>query len=147
MVDSLAPFVPSRPEVIKRMLEVARVGPEDVVFDLGCGDGRILKAASTVLPRATLATMYSELLKQESIILAFNSDYIIGDFAVQLLSGVDPATAQAVWDGALAAAGGAGHEEDAFQALGLGAAFGTVTSTDSLAAAIGAAYGMAPPSE
>jgi tRNA A58 N-methylase Trm61 len=27
------------------MLEVAEVGPEDVVFDLGCGDGRILIAA------------------------------------------------------------------------------------------------------
>ncbi len=45
MVDSLAPFVPSRPEVINRMLEIARVGPEDIVFELGCGDGRILKAA------------------------------------------------------------------------------------------------------
>ena len=42
MISSLAPFVPSRPEVVKRMLEVAHVGSDDVVFDLGCGDGRIL---------------------------------------------------------------------------------------------------------
>jgi hypothetical protein len=42
MVNSLAPFVPSERYIVKRMLEVAHVGPEDVVFDLGCGDGRIL---------------------------------------------------------------------------------------------------------
>jgi len=45
MVNSLAPFVPSRPEVVKRMLEIAYVGPKDIVIDLGCGDGRILIAA------------------------------------------------------------------------------------------------------
>jgi tRNA A58 N-methylase Trm61 len=45
MVNSLAPYVPSPPEVVKRMLEVAHVGPDDVVFDLGFGDGRILVAA------------------------------------------------------------------------------------------------------
>ncbi|AKV74866.1 MULTISPECIES: protein-lysine N-methyltransferase [Metallosphaera] len=27
------------------MLEVAKVGPEDIVYDLGCGDGRIIIAA------------------------------------------------------------------------------------------------------
>ena len=45
MLDSLAPYVPSENYVVKRMLEVAHVGPEDIVFDLGCGDGRILIAA------------------------------------------------------------------------------------------------------
>jgi 16S rRNA A1518/A1519 N6-dimethyltransferase RsmA/KsgA/DIM1 with predicted DNA glycosylase/AP lyase activity len=45
MLDSLAPYVPSEPYVVKRMLEVAQVGPEDIVFDLGCGDGRILITA------------------------------------------------------------------------------------------------------
>lgn len=45
MLDSLAPYVPSEPYVVKRMLEMAQVGPEDVVFDLGCGDGRILITA------------------------------------------------------------------------------------------------------
>jgi len=42
---SCAPYVPSQPEVVRKMLEVARVGPEDVVYDLGCGDGRILVTA------------------------------------------------------------------------------------------------------
>lgn len=41
MTLSLAPFVPSRPEVVQRMLEVSKVNSQDVVLDLGCGDGRI----------------------------------------------------------------------------------------------------------
>lgn len=39
-------YLPSAADVVTRMLEVARVGPEDVVFDLGCGDGRIAIAAA-----------------------------------------------------------------------------------------------------
>ena len=44
--QSLAPFVPSPPDVVDRMLSLARVGPGDVVFDLGSGDGRIVIAAA-----------------------------------------------------------------------------------------------------
>ncbi len=43
----LAPYVPSDEDVVNRMLEVAEVGPRDIVYDLGCGDGRILFAAVT----------------------------------------------------------------------------------------------------
>jgi SAM-dependent methyltransferase len=39
-------YLPSSADVVARMLEVARVGREDVVFDLGCGDGRIVIAAA-----------------------------------------------------------------------------------------------------
>jgi len=42
----LAPFVPTPPEVVARMLEVAAIGPEDLVYDLGCGDGRMVIAAA-----------------------------------------------------------------------------------------------------
>lgn len=42
----LAPYVPTPPEVVARMLECAAVGPKDVVYDLGCGDGRIVIAAA-----------------------------------------------------------------------------------------------------
>lgn len=45
MTLSLAPYVPTQHDVVKRMLEMARIGMDDVVFDLGCGDGRILLAA------------------------------------------------------------------------------------------------------
>jgi ribosomal protein L11 methylase PrmA len=38
-------FVPTPPEVVKAMLEVAKVGKGDIVYDLGSGDGRIPVAA------------------------------------------------------------------------------------------------------
>jgi SAM-dependent methyltransferase len=38
---TLAPYVPTPPDVVDRMLALAEVTREDVVFDLGCGDGRI----------------------------------------------------------------------------------------------------------
>lgn len=42
---SCAPYVPSDPEIVRRMLEIARVRADDRVYDLGCGDARILIAA------------------------------------------------------------------------------------------------------
>jgi SAM-dependent methyltransferase len=44
--QSLAPYVPSPPEVVDRMLALAAVTKEDIVYDLGCGDGRIPIAAA-----------------------------------------------------------------------------------------------------
>lgn len=41
-----APFVVTPPDVVDRMLRLARVGPRDIVYDLGCGDGRIVIAAA-----------------------------------------------------------------------------------------------------
>lgn len=40
------PFVPSTPAVIDAMLRAAEVTSKDVVYDLGCGDGRILIEAA-----------------------------------------------------------------------------------------------------
>ena len=42
---SVAPFVPTPLNVVKKMLELAEAGPEDTLYDLGCGDGRILFTA------------------------------------------------------------------------------------------------------
>ena len=42
----LAPYVPTPPEVVARMIELAAIGPKDVVYDLGCGDGRMVIAAA-----------------------------------------------------------------------------------------------------
>jgi SAM-dependent methyltransferase len=39
-------YEPSPPEVVRAMLELAGVGPADVVYDLGCGDGRIVIEAA-----------------------------------------------------------------------------------------------------
>jgi hypothetical protein len=40
------PYVPTPQEVVERMLQVARVGPNDYVIDLGSGDGRIVITAA-----------------------------------------------------------------------------------------------------
>jgi hypothetical protein len=40
------PFVPTPPAVVDAMLELAGVGPQDYVIDLGSGDGRIVIAAA-----------------------------------------------------------------------------------------------------
>jgi len=40
------PYVPTRPEIVDAMLELAAVGRGDTVYDLGCGDGRIVIAAA-----------------------------------------------------------------------------------------------------
>lgn len=42
---SLAPFVPSPQHIVERMLEAAALKPGETVFDLGCGDGRVLVTA------------------------------------------------------------------------------------------------------
>ena len=43
--DSLAPYVPSPLNIVRKMLTLAGAGPGDVVYDLGCGDGRVLFTA------------------------------------------------------------------------------------------------------
>jgi len=40
------PFVPTPPQVVNRMLELAEIKPGDVVYDVGSGDGRIVIAAA-----------------------------------------------------------------------------------------------------
>lgn len=44
--QSLAPFVPTPQDVVERMLNLAKVSKPDVVYDLGCGDGRIVITAA-----------------------------------------------------------------------------------------------------
>ena len=43
--DSLAPYVPTPLSIVREMLTLAGAGPGDVVYDLGCGDGRVLFTA------------------------------------------------------------------------------------------------------
>jgi SAM-dependent methyltransferase len=40
------PYVPTTDEAVKAMLKLADVKPSDIVYDLGCGDGRIVIAAA-----------------------------------------------------------------------------------------------------
>ncbi|HEY0897082.1 MAG TPA: class I SAM-dependent methyltransferase [Sphingobacteriaceae bacterium] len=40
------PYVPTSEEVVQAMLNLARVSKNDMVYDLGCGDGRIVVTAA-----------------------------------------------------------------------------------------------------
>jgi precorrin-6B methylase 2 len=44
--QSLAPYVPTPEDVVARMLVLAGTTKDDIVYDLGCGDGRIPIAAA-----------------------------------------------------------------------------------------------------
>ena len=39
-------YIPTPHDIVERMLQLAEVGPDDVVYDLGCGDGRVVIAAA-----------------------------------------------------------------------------------------------------
>jgi len=43
--NRLSPYVASPIKVVDRMLELANIKPGETVYDLGCGDGRVLIAA------------------------------------------------------------------------------------------------------
>jgi len=44
---SLAPFVASPQIVVERMLKLAKLKDGEILYDLGCGDGRIIITAAT----------------------------------------------------------------------------------------------------
>jgi len=69
----LAPFVASPQRIVDRMLEVAAIKPTDTVFDLGCGDGRILfQAAQRYNAKSAVGIEIDEKLVQ------MTNDRIIG---------------------------------------------------------------------
>lgn len=41
-----APWVPTSMKMVHKMLAIAEVGPDDLVYDLGCGDGRMIITAA-----------------------------------------------------------------------------------------------------
>src|SRR5579884_1241144 len=45
-VNKLAPYVASPTKVVDLMLDLAKIRPGETVYDLGCGDGRILIEAA-----------------------------------------------------------------------------------------------------
>lgn len=93
MPISLAPFVPSNEAVVTRMLELAQVSSNDVVADLGCGDGRILftavqnfgaKSAIGYELRADLYKTVSSKIQKENLedrICVFNEDALKADLS------------------------------------------------------------------
>lgn len=45
-IGSNAPFITSPDPIVEKMVEAAELTPDDVVYDLGCGDGRIVITAA-----------------------------------------------------------------------------------------------------
>jgi len=45
-VEPEVPFVPTPEKVVAEMLKMAQVGKNDILYDLGCGDGRIVITAA-----------------------------------------------------------------------------------------------------
>jgi precorrin-6B methylase 2 len=67
-------YVPTPEEVVEAMLQVANVGKDDVVYDLGCGDGRIpVTAASKHGARAVCIDIDPQRIKEANENVAKNN--------------------------------------------------------------------------
>ncbi|MCC6030405.1 MAG: class I SAM-dependent methyltransferase [Desulfurococcales archaeon] len=56
------PWVPTREEFIEPALDLAQVGPGDVLYDLGCGDGRVVIAAAKRGAKAVCVELNPDLI-------------------------------------------------------------------------------------
>jgi SAM-dependent methyltransferase len=65
-VQKDVPFVPTPDAVVSKMLELAKVGPKDVVYDLGSGDGRIVIAAAKRGARAVGVDIDPERIRESN---------------------------------------------------------------------------------
>lgn len=62
---SIAPFVQTPVEVAKKMLEISQIRSGEVLYDLGCGDGRlIILAAKEIGARATGIELREDLIER-----------------------------------------------------------------------------------
>jgi len=60
----ISDWIPSSPELVDAMLDLAGVTPRDTVFDLGCGDGRVLVAAGQRGARVVGIELDGDLISQ-----------------------------------------------------------------------------------
>jgi protein-L-isoaspartate O-methyltransferase len=59
-------WLPTSDELTSRLLEVARVGPEDLVYDLGAGDGKIAIAAAAKYGARSVGIEYNAQLAEHA---------------------------------------------------------------------------------
>jgi len=64
--DSLAPYIPSPQIVVDKMLEAAQVKPGEMVYDLGCGDGRVVITAAQKFKARAVGVEISEHLARST---------------------------------------------------------------------------------
>jgi len=61
----IAPFVATPLPVVKQMLTLAQLRPDEIIYDLGCGDGRVvIMAAQEFGARGVGVEMREDLVKQ-----------------------------------------------------------------------------------
>jgi SAM-dependent methyltransferase len=81
----IVPFVPTPMKVAEKMLELAKVTPKDVVYDLGSGDGRIVILAAQKFGAHAVGVELDPKLYQESSVrieelgLASKAKILYGD--------------------------------------------------------------------
>jgi precorrin-6B methylase 2 len=85
IAPDLAPFYPTPMIVVDKMLEMAAIESDDVVYDLGCGDGRIVIAAADRFGARGVGVEYDPDVAQRAIDNVRNSgledqvEIIVGD--------------------------------------------------------------------
>ncbi len=63
--ENLAPYVPSPQTVVDKMLEAAEIRPGEMLYDLGCGDGRIpITAARDYKAKGMCVELSDELVEK-----------------------------------------------------------------------------------
>ncbi|HLJ13139.1 MAG TPA: class I SAM-dependent methyltransferase [Bryobacteraceae bacterium] len=96
--NKLAPYVPSPPHVVERMLEMANLKPGETIYDLGCGDGRILITAAQLFRAKGVGVEISDRLAKiasnrvQKLGLQNQVKIIHGDLMNVDLSGADVVT-------------------------------------------------------
>ena len=99
-VESRPPFITTPLEVVERMLEMAATRPDDLVIDLGSGDGRIVIAAAQKFGARGLGIELDAALVQKSreharaANVAERASFVQGDV---LVADISPATVVTVY--------------------------------------------------
>jgi len=88
-----APFVPTPSKVLRRMIELADIKPGEKVYDLGCGDGRLVIAANRKCQARAVGIEISPLAYVLARLRAFASGadvtFILGNFMDHDISDAD----------------------------------------------------------
>lgn len=79
-----APWVPTPMKRVRRMLELANIGPGDRVYDLGCGDGRLVQEAAKTYGADAIGLELSPLVyamaRIRNFILRSKAQILLKDF-------------------------------------------------------------------
>lgn len=87
-----APFVPASMEAARAMLEAAKLKPGDKVYDIGCGDGRLVRLAADQGARAVgieLSPLVWLLARARALLWRSRAELRLGDFRWSDLSDAD----------------------------------------------------------